>query len=163
MPGERRALTRRVAQLKTISGIFVEPAGCLLTQNELISPHGALSAQSGHDIRLATQKEMGWWRDGPQQPADWLTHRLLPFQSGLSPLLPVAHYLNQTLDFLQEAALLAWEKCHDGHNWNWKSFFCSKVKINDLVYEFTHVCVRVAMATMLRTCLRGNSSPIIFV
>lgn len=59
MPGERRALTRRVAQLKTISGIFVEPAGCLLTQNELISPHGALSAQSGHDIRLATQKEMG--------------------------------------------------------------------------------------------------------
>lgn len=59
MPGKGKALTRRVAQLKTISGIFVELAGCLLTQNELISPRGALSAQSVHDIRLAAQKEMG--------------------------------------------------------------------------------------------------------
>lgn len=48
---------------KPISGILLELVGCLLTQNELISLHGALSAQSVHDIRLATQPEMGWWRD----------------------------------------------------------------------------------------------------
>lgn len=40
MPGKRKPLTWWVAQLKTISGIFVELAGCLLTQNELISPRG---------------------------------------------------------------------------------------------------------------------------
>lgn len=52
-------MTLRVAQMKPISGIFVELAGCLLTQNELISPRRALSAQSVHDIRLATRTEMG--------------------------------------------------------------------------------------------------------
>lgn len=110
MPGKRKPLTQRVARLKPISGISVELVGCLLTQNELISPRRALSAQSVHDIRLAEQKEMGRWRDGPEQWAGWLTRRLLPLQPGLSPLLPVAHYLNQTLDFRQEGVLLAREK-----------------------------------------------------
>lgn len=110
MPGKRKPLTQRVARLKPISGISVELAGCLLTQNELISPRRALSAQSVHDIRLAEQKEMGRWRDGPEQWAGWLTRRLLPLQPGLSPLLPVAHYLNQTLDFRQEGVLLARKK-----------------------------------------------------
>lgn len=114
MPGKRKPLTWRVARLKPISGIFVELAGCLLTQNELISPRRALSVQSVHDIRLATQREMGWWRDRPEQRAGWLTPRLLPLQPGLSPLLPVAHYLNQTLDFRQESVLLARKKMPRG-------------------------------------------------
>lgn len=117
MPGKGESLTWRVVWLKPISGIFVELAGCLLTQNELISPRRPLSAQSVHDITLAPQKETDWWRDRPEQRASWLTPRLLPLQPGLSPLLPVAHYLNQTLDFRQESLLLAWKKYHKGHNW----------------------------------------------
>lgn len=114
MPGKGKSLTWRVALLKPILGIFVELAGCLLTQNELISPRRALSAQSVHDIILAPQKEMDWWRDRAGQWASWLTHRLLPLQPGLSPLLPVAHYLNQTLDFQQESVLLPWGKMLQG-------------------------------------------------
>lgn len=165
-PGKRKTVTWRVARLKPISGIFVELTGCLLTQNELISPRRALSAQSVHDIRLATRREMGWWRDRPEQQAGRLTHRLLPLQPGLSPLLPVAHYLNQTLDFRQESVLLAWKKCHEGH-WNWKSLPCSQVK-NQLyswvckgvraracncVYVHTYVCVWVAIETVAHGCL----------
>lgn len=153
-------LTWRVARLKPISGIFVELAGCLLTQNEQISPHRALSAQSVHDITLATQREMGWWRDRPEQWAGWLTHRLLPLQPGLSPLLPVAHYLNQTLDFRQESVLLAWrKKCREGHNWNWKkSLPCPKVKnqwyswVCVCVFVYLYVCVWVAIATVAHSC-----------
>jgi len=72
MPAKRKPLTWRVARLKPISGIFVELAGCLLTQNELISPCRALSAQSVHDITLATQRKR--WADGATdqcgEPAD---------------------------------------------------------------------------------------------
>lgn len=139
---------RRVAQLKTISGIFVELAGCLLTQNELISPRGALSAQSVHDIRLATQREMGWWRDRPQQRAGWLTHRLLPLQSGLSPLLPVAHYLNQTLDFRPESVLLAWEtKMHRPTQLKMKNLVL--LKSQNQWYSWVHVCICVSMCMWL--------------
>lgn len=48
-----------VALVKPILGTFAELfVGCLLTQNELISPCGPLSAHSVHDIILAPQKEM---------------------------------------------------------------------------------------------------------
>lgn len=58
---------------KPISGILLKLAGCLLTQNILISLHRALSAQSVDDIRLATQR----WADGAtnqgNKAADYLT------------------------------------------------------------------------------------------
>jgi len=101
---------------------------------------------------------MGWWRDRPVWRAGWLTHRLLPLRPGLSPLLPVAHYLNQTLDFRQESVLLAWKKCHEGN----KRFFCKKMaylaqktKIK-CVGMHCYVCVWVVIATTAH--VQRNSS-----
>lgn len=84
MPGKRKPLTWRVARLKPISGIFVELAGCLLTQNELISPRRTLSAYSVHDITLATQR-----KDGPMARQTSGARRLINSQAASPSASPV--------------------------------------------------------------------------